>query len=67
MLMPPSDRSPLPPPQPSTSWPAPAGAAPPSALGERSTPIGLVIAFVAGAIGWLIIGFELFMVYVSVG
>lgn len=30
-------------------------------------PSGLVVALVAAAIGWLIVGFELFMVYVFVG
>jgi hypothetical protein len=68
--MSPSDRSSSsssPPPPPPTSWPAPTGLAPPAALRRTSTPSGLVVAFVAVAIGWLIVGFELFMVYVFVG
>lgn len=65
ILLPPSDRSS--PPPPSTSWPAPTGVAPPAALGQQPTPSGLIVAFVAVAIGWLIVGFELFMVFVFVG
>lgn len=61
-----SSSSPPPPPSP-TSWPPPTGLAPPAAFGQTSTPSGHVVAFVAVAIGWLIVGFELSMVYVFVG
>lgn len=65
--MEPSGQSPLPPPPGSMSWPAPTRAAPAAGTRPQSTPLGLVVALAAAGIGWLIIGFELFMVYVFVG
>lgn len=67
-LMPPSDSSP-PPPRPLTSLPAPTATARPVpvAQDQRSTPGGLDVAALAVTLGWLIVGFVLFNVYVFTG
>jgi len=68
--MPPADPSSPQPPPPSTSWPPPpTGAAPPAlaAVRKRSTSSGLNVAFSVAMIGWLIVGFVLFNVYVFTG
>ena len=67
--MSPSDPSLPQPPPPSMSRPPPPTAAPsaPVSLRQESTPFGLKVAFQAAAIGWLIVAFVLFNVYVFIG